>query len=118
MACAEKKDFAQPDKVSNLPKGKSELVNIGGGVVSRVTLEPGWHWSEHVKPFANSDWCDSPHFMYQISGRLHFVMSDGTEIDSEPGQVTALSVSHDAWVVGDEPVVIIDWAGASNYAKK
>ena len=118
MAHAEKKDFAQPDEVRTFPKGKLELVNIGGGVVGRLTLEPGWRWSEHVKPIAQTAWCEAPHFQYQHAGRLHIVMADGAELDSEPGQVTALPVNHDAWVVGDEPVVLIDWAGASNYAKE
>jgi len=118
MAHAEKKDFAQPDEVRTFPKGKLELVNIGGGVVGRLTLEPGWRWSEHVKPIAQTAWCEAPHFQYQLAGRLHIVMADGAELDSAPGQVTALPVNHDAWVVGDEPVVLIDWAGASNYAKE
>ena len=118
MSRAEKKDFAQPDEVRSFPKGRMELVNIGGGVVGRLTLEPGWRWSEHVKPIVNTDWCEAPHFQYQLAGRLHIVMADGTEIDSKPGQVTALPVNHDAWVVGDEAVVLIDWAGASNYAKE
>jgi hypothetical protein len=117
MAQAEQKDFAQPDEVRTFPKGKLELVNIGGGVVGRLTLEPGWRWSEHVKPIAKTEWCEAAHFQYHLAGRLHIVMADGTEFDAEPGQVTALPMNHDAWVVGDEPVVLIDWAGASNYAK-
>jgi len=117
MAQAECKDFASPDEVRTFEKGKLELINIGGGVVGRLTLEPGWRWSLHVKPVAKTEWCEAPHFQYHLSGRLHICMADGTEFDAEPGQVTALPVGHDAWVVGDEPVVVIDWAGASNYAK-
>ena len=61
--------------------------------------------------------CEAPHFQYHVQGTLHVVMSDGAEFDARPGDVTALPQGHDAWVVGDEPVVVIDWFGASNYAR-
>jgi hypothetical protein len=118
MAQAELKHFSTPDEVRTFPKGRVELVNIGGGVVGRLTLEPGWRWSEHVKPIAGTEWCEAPHFQYQLAGRLHIVMSDGTELESAAGDVSALPVGHDAWVVGDEPVVLVDWSGASNYAQQ
>jgi hypothetical protein len=95
-----------------------EVVNIGGGVVGRVKLEPGWRWSNDVKPIANTDLCQAHHFMYQISGRMHVVMADGTEMESGPGDVAIIPPGHDAWVVGDEPVVGVDWGGAANYAKQ
>jgi hypothetical protein len=117
MASAEYKEFASPNEVREFPKGKVELINIGGGVVGKLTLEPGWKWSEHVKPIAKTDWCEAPHFQYQVSGTIHVLMEDGTEFDAKPGSVTALPKGHDAWVVGNEPVVAIDWNGASNYAK-
>ena len=117
MAKAERKDLSSPDEVRTFPKGKLDLVKIGGGVVGRLTLEPGWRWSQHVKPTAGTEWCEAPHFQYHVSGRIHVVMSDGTEFDVGAGEISALPQGHDAWVVGDEPVVLIDWAGASNYAK-
>ena len=117
MASAEHKNFTSSDETRTFPKGKVDLIDIGGGRVGRLTLEPGWRWSEHVKPIAGTEWCQAPHFQYQASGRLHVVMDDGTEFDSVVGDVTALPSGHDAWVVGDEPVVLIDWFGASNYAK-
>jgi len=117
MANAEAKDFASPDEVRSFEKGKAEILNIGGGVVGRLVLEPGWRWSEHVKPIAGTEWCEAPHFQYHVSGTLRVQMTDGTEFDATPGQVTALPAGHDAWVVGDEPVVAVDWWGASNYAK-
>ncbi|MHB9130979.1 MAG: cupin domain-containing protein [Armatimonadota bacterium] len=117
MAQAECKNFSTPDEVRTFEKGKLELINIGGGVVGRLSLEPGWRWSLHVKPIAQTEWCEAPHFQYQLSGRIHVQMADGTEFESVAGDVTALPVGHDAWVVGDEPVVFIDWSGASNYAK-
>ncbi len=117
MANAEAKDFASPDEVRSFEKGKAEILNIGGGVVGRLVLEPGWRWSEHVKPIAGTEWCEAPHFQYHVSGTLRVQMTDGTEFDATPGQVTALPAGHDAWVVGNDPVVVVDWWGASNYAK-
>ena len=81
-----------------------------------LTLEPGWRWSSHVKPLVGTDLCEAPHFQYHVQGTLHIVMADGAEFDARPGDVTALPQGHDAWVVGDEPVVVVDWYGASNYA--
>ncbi len=117
MASAEAKDFAAPDEVRTFEKGRAEILNMGGGVIGRLVLEPGWRWMDHVKPIAGTELCEAPHFQYHVSGTLHVVMADGTELDAVPGQVTALPPGHDAWVVGDEPVVLVDWSGASNYAK-
>lgn len=118
MSAAQYKDFGKPDEVRTFPKGKAELLNIDGGVVGKLTLEPGWRWSEHVKPIAGTEWCEAPHFQYHASGTLHVVMADGTEFDATPGMVTMLPSGHDAWVVGDQPVVLVDWSGATNYAKR
>ncbi len=117
MASSERKDFGTPDEVRTFEKGKVELLNIGGGVVGKLTLEPGWRWSEHVKPIANTEWCEAPHFQYHAAGTIGIKMQDGTEFDGKAGDVTALPSGHDAWVVGNEPVVLIDFFGASNYAK-
>lgn len=115
---AEHKDFLHPDEIRSFGKGRLELIKIGGGVVGRLTLEPGWRWSEHVRPVAHTEWCEEPHFQYQLSGRLHIQTADGMEFETHAGEVTALPSGHDAWVVGDEAVVLIDWSGASNYAKQ
>ena len=80
-------------------------------------MQPGWRWSEHVKPVAGTELCMAPHQQYQISGRIHIVMGDGTELESGPGDITSLPPGHDAWVVGNEPVVAIDWQGASVWAR-
>jgi hypothetical protein len=114
---AERKDLGHPDDTRSFERGRLELVEIGGGTVGRLTLQPGWRWSEHVKPIAGTELCEAPHFQYHLSGVLHVVMADGTEFDASPGEVTALPSGHDAWVVGDEPVVVVDWHGASNYAR-
>jgi hypothetical protein len=117
MAEAELKTFGNPDETRTFEQGRVDLLNIGGSEIGRLTLQPGWRWSEHVKPIAGTNLCEAPHFQYHVQGILHVVMGDGTELDARPGDVTALPHGHDAWVVGDEPVVVVDWWGASNYAK-
>ena len=117
VAHAEHKSFTSPDEVRTFEKGRLDLIKIGGGVVGRLILEPGWRWSKHVKPIAGTEWCEAPHFQYHLSGRIRVLMSDGTEFELGPGQVSALPQGHDAWVVGNEPVVLIDWAVASHYAQ-
>lgn len=113
----EHRGFAQPDVTREFPLGKAEILSIGASEVGRMTFAPGWRWSEHVKPIAGTDSCEAPHFQYHVSGRLAIRMDDGTEMVAGPGDITSLPSGHDAWVVGDEPVVVIDWYGASNYAK-
>jgi quercetin dioxygenase-like cupin family protein len=111
------KTFQAPDEVREFPSGRAEILNAGGGQVGRLIFEPGWRWSEHVKPIAGTVSCEAPHFQYHVSGRLAIRMDDGTEFVAGPGDVTFLPKGHDAWVVGDEPVVVVDWYGASNYAR-
>ena len=117
MAKAETKSVGKPDEIRKFDRGQIDLVNIGGGVVGKATFEPGWRWSQHVKPIAKTEWCEAPHFMYQISGRMRVKMTDGQEFEMGPGDVALVPSGHDAWVVGDEAVVAIDWQGATNYAK-
>ena len=109
--------FEKPDEVRQFPHGRVEIVAVGGAEIGRLVLEPGWRWSNDVKPIAGTDLCEAPHMQYHVSGRVHVVMADGTEFEAGPGDVTSLPQGHDAWVVGDEPVVVVDWYGASNYAR-
>ena len=97
--------------------GRAEMVQLDDFAIGRGTFEPGWKWSNDVKPIAGTESCEAPHFQYHVSGRLAIRMDDGSEFIAGPGDVTALPSGHDAWVVGDEPVVTIDWFGAGNYAK-
>jgi quercetin dioxygenase-like cupin family protein len=99
-------------------KGKLELVNLEGGGVGRATFEPGWQWSKHVKPIAGTDSCQAAHMAYFISGRMKVVMDDGEEMDYGPGDFAIMGAGHDAWTVGDEPCVVIDWQGFADYAKR
>jgi hypothetical protein len=114
---AEQKSFETPDETRTFERGHVDLLRIGNAEIGKLILEPGWRWSLHVKPIAGTTLCEAPHFQYHVSGTLHILMADGAEFDAKPGDVTALPHGHDAWVVGDEPVVVVDWWGASNYAK-
>ena len=113
---SELKSFEQPDEIREFPHGRLELVRIGGVVVGRATLEPGWRWSESVQPIAKTDSCEAPHFQYHVSGVIRVRMDDGTEFDCHPGDVSLIGPGHDAWVVGDEPVEVVDFQGMSTYA--
>lgn len=113
----EHKQFDAPDETRTFPNGKAEIIAVGGAELGRMTFEPGWRWANDVKPLAGTDSCEAPHFQYHVSGQLAIRMDDGTELLAGPGDVTSLPCGHDAWVVGDEPVVVVDFYGAGNYAK-
>ena len=115
---AELKGFNKPDEVRAFPKGKVELVKIGGTMIGRAILEPGWRWSTSVQPLAKTKSCEASHFQYHLSGTLKVLMDDGTELECKSGDVSLLPTGHDAWVVGNEPVVIVDFQGMIDYAKK
>jgi quercetin dioxygenase-like cupin family protein len=113
----EHKDFNAPEETRPFPHGRLDLITVGDSQIGRLTLEPGWRWSEHVKPTAGTQWCEAPHFQYHVAGTMRIATSDGREFDANPGAVTSLPAGHDAWVVGDDSVVVVDWFGASDYAR-
>ena len=108
--------FDKPDEVRYFPNGKLELVKTADGEVGRAHFEPGWRWSEHIKPIAQTEHCQVKHVGYQLQGTRHVKMADGTEFETVSGEVSTIPPGHDAWVVGDETVIMVDWAGFSNYA--
>lgn len=114
----EHKSFARPDAVREFPHGKAEILKVGGAEIGRLTFQPGWRWSKDLKPIAKTASCEAPHFQYHLAGKLAIKMDDGTELVALPGDITSLPRGHDAWVVGNEPVVVVDWFGASAYAKQ
>jgi len=114
----EHKSFEDPDEIREFPNGRAEILRIGGGEVGRYVFQPGWRWSHDVKPIAQTDSCQVPHFQFHVSGRVAVRMDDGTEIVAGPGDITSLAAGHDGWVVGDEPAVVVDWYGATSYAKR
>jgi quercetin dioxygenase-like cupin family protein len=87
---AEQKSFTTPDETRSFDYGALDLLQIGGAEIGRLTLQPGWRWSDHVKPLAGTELCQAPHFQYHVAGTLHVVMADGAEFDARPGDVTAL----------------------------
>jgi hypothetical protein len=117
MAKTEHRDFGQPDELREFPSGHADILNTGVGTIGRLVFEPGWRWSKDLKDVAGTNLCEAPHFQYHIAGTLRIQMADGTEFDATPGQLTYLPAGHDAWVVGDEQVVAIDWYGAAHYAE-
>jgi len=117
MSQAELRNFGKPDEVREFPNGRVELINVGGAMVGRAVFEPGWRWATSVQPLAKTKSCEAPHFQYHVSGVLKIRMDDGTELECRAGDVSLLSSGHDAWVVGDEPAVVVDFQGMIDYAK-
>lgn len=117
MEKAELKSFGTPDEVRAFPKGRLELLKVGGAVIGRAVFEPGWRWSTSVQPIVKTGSCEAPHFQYHLAGVLHIKMDDGTELDCRPGDVSLLPSGHDAWVVGDEPAIVVDFQGMLDFAR-
>jgi quercetin dioxygenase-like cupin family protein len=118
MGDAQVKSHDSPDETRKFTdKGQVEIVKLSSGTVGRGTFEPGWRWSEHVKPIAKTDSCQSVHVGYVISGRMHTVMDDGSEFDIGAGDAVFIPAGHDAWTLGDESCVMFDFSGMENYAK-
>lgn len=117
MAQMQKKSLGAPDETRTFEKGQIQLVTLGGLTFGRATFQPGWKWSTSVKPIAKTASCQARHLHYQVSGRLHVVMDDGGEMEFGAGDVAQIPPGHDAWVVGQEPVVAVDISGMGDYAK-
>jgi quercetin dioxygenase-like cupin family protein len=115
-----RRTFDKPDEVRPFDgaSGQLEIVNTEDGAVGRATFLPGWKWSEHVKPIAKTESCQAAHTGYMVSGRMKVVMDDGEEMEYGPGDFAIMKPGHDAWVIGDEPCVVIDWQGYADYAKR
>jgi hypothetical protein len=118
MAGLSIKNVGSPDEVRSFTaNGRADVVEIAGHPVLFGTFEPGWKWSENVKPIAQTDSCEATHLLYCVSGRMGIRMNDGTEGEIGPGDVVSIAPGHDAWVVGDEPCVAVDFGGYAQYAK-
>ena len=103
------KSLGAADDVVRVGRGRIELVDLPGVTVGRAIFEPGWRWSEDARPTAQTASCQIAHVGYVVSGRFHVRMDDGTERELAPGDAHAVGPGHDAWVVGDEPAVIVDF---------
>src|SRR5258708_1584400 len=107
----QKKNLGRPDGKRLFNKGHVALATLGGVPFGRATLQRGWSWSLCVKPLAQTESCEASHLQYHVSGRLRVRMDDGSEEEFGAGDLSFLPPGHDAWVVGDEPVVVVDIAG-------
>lgn len=114
-----KKNIGSPDEVREFPNGSGSMkvLKIGEETVGYATFKPGWKWSKDIKPKVGGDACQVTHNLYCISGRMGVRMDDGTEFEIGPGDAGFIAPGHDAWIVGDEPCVCVDWTGARTYAK-
>lgn len=112
-----KRSFDTPDETRSAGTGKAEIIGVDDLTMMRITLPPGWQWSEQLKAVAGTESRQAPHFQYVISGRLGVRMDDGAEATFVPGDLSVLPPGHDAWVLGDEPCVLIDVTGAQVWAK-
>ena len=117
MAQLEKKSLDHPDETRPVDKGSVEIVELDGATVMRTTFQPGWRWSECVKPVVGTPSCQVGHLMHVVSGRMGVRMDDGSEVEFGPGDVGVIPPGHDAWIVGNESFVGIDFQGGAVYAK-
>ncbi len=111
MPSHEVKNVSASAEVKKFDHSTIELVDIAGITVARFALQKGWKWSDDIKPIVKTEWCEAPHLQYVISGKYRVRMKDGTEFDIGPGDVASVPPGHDAWVLGDEPTVGIEFVG-------
>jgi hypothetical protein len=116
MPGVESRSFEYPDETRTPDKTTVELVNLAGGQIGRYTFQPGWRWSECIKPVVKTDTCQVEHVGYVVSGRLHVEHEDGSSGEATTGDVYRIAPGHDAWVVGDAPAVLVEFQGAARYA--
>jgi hypothetical protein len=113
-----RRDMGSPDETRTFDHGRVEVVEIGGSTIGRYTFEPGWRWSESVKPIARTESCQAHHVGYVLSGRLHVITDDGDEAEIGPGEAYDIQPGHDGWVEGDEAVTSVEFSGAEGYASR
>ncbi len=110
MASMEVEHIDSPDETRPFAdKGRAQVVRVGGTTILRGTFEPGWRWSQHVKPLAGTESCQATHTGYVVSGRMHVQMDDGSAQQIGPGDAVSIPAGHDAWIIGGEPCVFIDF---------
>ena len=119
MAGLQVGDFESPDETRKPEKTRVDVVDMGGNTAARLTLEPGWKWSECVKPVVGGERCQLRHVGVVQSGRMHVTHEDGTEGEIGAGEADAIEPGHDAWVIGDERFVGFEFESrsAEEYAK-
>lgn len=113
----QKRTFDDPDEVRPAGSGSSQVVNAGQTHLMKVVLPPGWRWSRDVKPLTHTETCQASHVLYVLSGHIAVAMQDGAEQEFGPTDIGVVPPGHDAWTVGDEPVVYIDITGSAVWAR-
>ena len=110
--------FEQPDETREFERGKFEIIRVGGLTIGRATYQPGWKWSEHVRPLAGTSFCEVEHVGLVVSGKAVAAMIDGAIVELTPGVIFHIPAApHDSWVVGEEPYVSLHFLGADHYTK-
>ena len=119
MASIETRSMDSPDETRTPDKTSMNVVHLGDATVARLTVQPGWRWSECIKPVVGTESCQAAHLGYVVSGRMHIAATDGAEADVGAGDTYLIAPGHDAWVLGDEPVVALEFESktAATYAK-
>jgi class 3 adenylate cyclase len=112
-----RKRLDAPDEVRSFPNGRVEIFEIGDNIVGKTVYEPGWRWSADVRPIAGTDLCMYHHLGYCLTGQLHCVLEDGTSLEISAGEAFEIPPAHDAWVIGDEPWITVDFAGMRSFAR-
>lgn len=115
MSHLELKSFMEADEVRTLPKTDIAVVNFKDNSFMRATFQPGWKWSECIKPTVETESCQAPHTSFVVSGRMAILMDDGTKQELKPGDIAIIPPGHDAWVVGNEACTLIDFSAAKTY---
>lgn len=111
MGAIRRRSFDDPEGIRELPLLTMSLARIGSHTIGRGVVQPGWHWAEHLAPVMQTDSCPVHHVQVLLSGRFAVRMDDGEEVEFAPGDVMDVPPGHDAWVVGDEPALLLDFAG-------
>ena len=119
MAGIEKKGFAAADEVRTPEKTRLEIVEVGGVKAARMTAQPGWRWSDCIKPVVGGERCQAHHVGTVVAGSMHVVHDDGTEHDITEGDAYVIEPGHDAWVTSDQPFVAFEFDSgtAGSFAK-
>jgi mannose-6-phosphate isomerase-like protein (cupin superfamily) len=103
-------DFDRPDETRSFTHGKVDIVRVGASSIARLSLQPGWHWAEDVKPIAGTETCQVRHVGYLVSGRMQVTTEDGTQLDIGPGESYVIEPGHDAEVVGQDELIALEFA--------
>jgi hypothetical protein len=113
MAGVESRSFDSPDETRTPDKTKVDVVHLGGSSAARFEFAPGWTWADCIKPVVGTESCQLRHVGVAMSGSMHIAHDDGTEADIAAGQAYLIEPGHNAWVVGDEPFVGLEFESRS-----